>query len=107
MAFRSSSSCSPSRAQWFLPNDPVAAALDSWTFGLLFGRVAFALPVVMLIFAAWLFRHPASVHDNGRIGIGTAILLITVSALCHIFGAQPQPWDGVAGLAAGGGILGW
>jgi len=93
--------------EWFNPNDPVAQALDSWTFGLLLGRVAFALPVIMLLFAVWLFRHPSSVHDNGRIGIGTTILIVSVSGLCHIFGGMPAPTDGVEKLAQGGGILGW
>ena len=93
--------------EWFNPNDPVAIALDAYTFGGLFGRVAFALPVIMLLFAIWLFRHPSSVHDNGRIGIGTAILLTTISGLCHIFGGQPQPTDGIEALARAGGILGW
>jgi len=93
--------------EWFNPTDPIAIALDSWTFGGLFGRVAFALPVIMLLFALWLFRHPASVHDNGRIGIGLGILLITVSALCHIFGGQPHPSQGMAVLATAGGIIGW
>src|ERR1700749_4083393 len=36
--------------EWFMPSDPVAMALDAWTFGGLFGRVAFALPVIMLVF---------------------------------------------------------
>jgi len=93
--------------EWFIPADPVASALDSFTFGLLFGRVAFALPVIMLLFAIWLFRHPSSVNDNGRVGIGLTILLVTVSALCHIFGGQPYPPDGIAGIGAAGGILGW
>lgn len=93
--------------EWFLINDPVAQALDSWTFGGLFGRVAFALPVVMLLFAIWLFRHPSSVHDNTRIGIGVGLLLLTVSGLCHIFGGQPEPREGMAVLARAGGILGW
>ena len=93
--------------QWFLPSDSVAIALDAYTFGGLFGRVAFALPVIMFLFAVWLFRHPASVHDNGRIGIGLAVLLVTISGLCHIFGGQPQPADGMPGLATAGGVLGW
>eukprot|EP01031_Cornospumella_fuschlensis_P019224 gene19224-23557_t len=61
----------------------------------------------MLLFSIWLFRHPASVHDNGRIGIGLTLLLIAVSALCHIFGGQPQPGNGVQGLSDAGGVLGW
>jgi S-DNA-T family DNA segregation ATPase FtsK/SpoIIIE len=93
--------------EWFQPTDPVAIALDAYTFGGLFGRVAFALPVIMLIFAIWLFRHPSSVHDNGRIGIGLGMLVVTVSALCHLFGGQPNPSGGMEGLARAGGVLGW
>ncbi|HZW41691.1 MAG TPA: DNA translocase FtsK 4TM domain-containing protein, partial [Agromyces sp.] len=93
--------------EWFFINEPVAQALDSWTFGGLFGRVAFALPVIMLLFAVWLFRHPSSVHDNTRIGIGLGLLLLTVSGLCHLFGGQPEPSAGMAVLARAGGILGW
>ena len=93
--------------EWFNPADPVAIALDAFTFGGLIGRVAFALPVIMLLFAIWLFRHPASVHDNGRIGIGLAVLITTISGLCHIFGGQPLPAEGMPSLAVAGGILGW
>ena len=93
--------------EWFNPLDPVAVALDTWTFGGLFGRVAFALPVIMLLFAIWLFRHPSSVHDNTRIGIGVTILVSSVSGLCHTFGGQPQPTAGIEALAQAGGIVGW
>jgi DNA segregation ATPase FtsK/SpoIIIE, S-DNA-T family len=92
--------------EWFMPNDPVALALDNWTFGGLLGRVAFALPVIMLVFAVWLFRHPASVHDNTRMGIGLGLLLTTIAGLCHVFGGLPDPAKGVEGLAAAGGIVG-
>ena len=72
-----------------------------------FGRVAFALPVVMLLFAVWLFRHPSSVHDNTRIGIGAR------TAAPHGLGLLPplrrparaERGHGRAGAA--GGILGW
>ena len=93
--------------EWFLINDQVARMLDAWTFGGLFGRVAFALPVVMVLFAAWLFRHPSSVDDNTRIGIGLSILLLMVSGLCHLFSPHPSPSDGMAALAQAGGVLGW
>ncbi|MBX3194990.1 MAG: DNA translocase FtsK [Microbacteriaceae bacterium] len=93
--------------EWFVPNQDVAIALDNYTFGGLFGRVAFALPVIMLIFAVWLFRHPSTVHDNGRLGIGGAIMLSSLSVLCHVFGGQPEPADGAGALAAGGGVMGW
>jgi S-DNA-T family DNA segregation ATPase FtsK/SpoIIIE len=93
--------------EWFLINNPVAQTLDAWTFGGLFGRVAYALPVIMLVFAIWLFRKPNSVHDNGRIGIGLTVLLVSVSGLCHIFGGQPAPSSGMETLALAGGVIGW
>ena len=93
--------------EWFMPTDPVAIALDAYTFGGLFGRVAYALPVIMLLFAIWLFRHPASVHDNTRIGIGLVGVLTTIAGLCHVLGAQPEPTKGMEILARAGGIVGW
>ncbi|NEN07534.1 DNA translocase FtsK [Diaminobutyricibacter tongyongensis] len=93
--------------EWFLIDNTVAQTLEVWTFGGLFGRVAYALPVVMVLFAAWLFRHPSSVHDNTRIGIGLGILLVSISGLCHVFSAHPVPSDGIAELATAGGVLGW
>jgi S-DNA-T family DNA segregation ATPase FtsK/SpoIIIE len=93
--------------EWFVPNNDVAISLDAYTFGGLLGRVAFALPVIMLVFAVWLFRHPATVHDNTRLGIGLGIMLISISGLSHVFGGHPQPKDGAVALAHGGGIVGW
>jgi len=93
--------------EWFLPNDSVASALSTWTFGLMLGRVAAALPVVMLLFAGWMFRHPSSVHDNTRIGIGTITLLVSIAGLCTVFAGQAGPGDGAEALADSGGVLGW
>lgn len=93
--------------EWFFATDPVAVALNAWTFGGLVGRVSFALPVIMIVFAAWLFRHPASVHDNTRIGIGLGLLIASVSALCHVALGAPQPALPPLALAQAGGILGW
>ncbi|MGK9148583.1 DNA translocase FtsK [Plantibacter flavus] len=93
--------------EWFGAADPVAQTFDAWSFGGLFGRLAFVLPVIMVVFAVWLFRHPASVDDNGRISIGLGLLLISISALCHLHGGQPNPSQGLPALAQAGGLLGW
>ncbi|WP_231601655.1 DNA translocase FtsK [Salinibacterium sp. SWN167] len=93
--------------EWFNPTDSVAIALDAYTFGGLVGRVAFALPVILLLLAVWMFRHPSSVHDNGRIGIGLSILIVTVAALCHVYSGQPHPSDGAEVIARAGGVFGW
>ncbi|WP_288468216.1 DNA translocase FtsK [uncultured Curtobacterium sp.] len=93
--------------EWLNPTNPVSVALDAYTFGGLFGRLAVALPVIMIVFAGWLFRHPASVHDNTRIGIGLGLMLVSIASLCHVFGGQPSAADGMVALAAAGGVLGW
>jgi len=92
--------------EWFLPFDSVAQVLHDWTFGLLVGRLAAAMPVVFILFAAWLFRHPSSVHDNSRIGIGLALTLLSIAGLCHLFTGEAAPPD-IAALGDSGGILGW
>ncbi|MEY4039600.1 MAG: hypothetical protein RLZZ52_468, partial [Actinomycetota bacterium] len=93
--------------QWFLPNNEIAQTINDWTFGGLFGRIAYGLPVVMILMAIWLFRHPSSVNDNNRIGVGLTLLLMAAAGLAQIFGGQPDPSLGVAALADAGGLLGW
>ena len=93
--------------EWFTPTASLSVALDAWTFGGLFGRVAFALPVIMLLFAAWLFRHPSTVHDNTRIGIGGILLLSSVSAISAVGSGNPSPSVHSEQLAKAGGVIGW
>jgi len=93
--------------EWFFIGQPVAASISAYTFGMLIGRTAFVFPVLLLVLAGWLFRHPSSVHDNGRIGIGFGLLTIVVAAFCHVAGGQPQPSEGMPALSAAGGLFGW
>ncbi|KAB1653092.1 DNA translocase FtsK [Pseudoclavibacter chungangensis] len=92
---------------WFFPGEPVAVTLNAFTFGGLFGVVAYGLPVVLAGFALWLFRNPASVSDNGRIGIGLFLGVLASSTLAHVFGGQPQASAGMPELARAGGVFGW
>ena len=92
---------------WFFPADPVAVALNDYTFGGLFGRISAALPVVLAAFALWLFRNPASINDNGRIGVGLAVGVVAATVLAHVAGGRPEPSSGMPALAQGGGVFGW
>ncbi len=92
---------------WFLINEGWALGLNVVTFGLLFGKLSLALPVVMVIFAIYLMRHPSTVKDNGRIGVGLFLLLVSISGFFHLLGSQPVPSDGEWKLAYNGGLFGW
>lgn len=92
---------------WFLINEDWALGLHVVTFGLLFGKLALALPVVMVVFALYLMRHPSTTKDNGRIGIGLFLLLVSISGFFHLLGSQPVPSDGEGKLAYNGGLFGW
>ena len=79
--------------EWFFIGNEIAANISAFTFGLVMGRTAFVFPVLLLFLAGWLFRHPASVNDNGRVGIGFALFTISVAAICHIALGRPAPAD--------------
>ncbi len=93
--------------EWFLHSNAVAHQILLYTFDALFGHVAFGLPVFLFLLAIWLFRHPASVHDNGRIGVGSALLVVPSAAIAQVAGRNPQPDAGVEAVAHGGGVFGW
>ena len=92
---------------WFMANDGFAKELNAHSAGLLFGKVANALPVLAIVFAFYLMRHPSTVKDNGRIGIGLFLLTVSISGFFHLFSAQPKPADGAWPLTIAGGLFGW
>ena len=102
--------------EWFFIGDEVAQNLSAYTWGGLIGRAAFILPVLFLFLAGWLFRHPSSVHDNGRIGIGFGLFVLSLAGFCHVASGtvnklgevvRPQPQEGMPALSAAGGLFGW
>jgi len=93
---------------WFLQGNQYAQILNVYTAGLFFGRLSMALPVVMILFAMYLMRHPSTVKDNSRVGFGWLLFLISISGFFHIFSdPHPEPSTGIDALAAAGGLFGW
>jgi S-DNA-T family DNA segregation ATPase FtsK/SpoIIIE len=93
--------------EWFFIGNEVAATVSAFTVGGLIGREAFVLPVLLLLLAGWMFRHPSSVHDNGRIGIGFGLFILAIAGFCHVVGGRPQPREGLPVLSEAGGLFGW
>ena len=94
---------------WFFAGDEtgVAKTLNDYTGGLFFGQLSVALPVFMIVFSMYLMRHPSTVKDNSRVGLGWVVLLISVSGVFHLFSPTIQPSNGAEALAAAGGLFGW
>ncbi len=93
--------------EWFMIGTEAGTTTSAFTVGFLIGREAFIMPVLLLFLAGWLFRHPASVHDNGRIGIGFGLFVLSIAGFCHVFGGRPEPRSGALELSAAGGLFGW
>jgi S-DNA-T family DNA segregation ATPase FtsK/SpoIIIE len=72
---------------WFLIQESWAQLLHSWTFGMLFGPVSFVLPVIMIVFAVYLSRHPSTPRDNSRIGIGLFLQIFYWASVKDLLGA--------------------
>lgn len=92
---------------WFLISEPWALFVHSYTFGMLFGLVAYSLPVVFFGYALYLFRHPASVKDSSRFALGFWLFLSVIAGFFHVFSSQPNPQLGAEALAQAGGLFGW
>ncbi|MGO1167998.1 MAG: DNA translocase FtsK 4TM domain-containing protein, partial [Janibacter sp.] len=72
-----------------------------------FGRVAYALPIVLVLLGVRLLRTPGDDAANARLGFGTVMALFAASGLTHIAKEIPQPPDGAEAMRDGGGILGF
>ena len=72
-----------------------------------FGRVAYALPIVLLLLGVRLLRSPREDAADARLGFGTVMALFAASGLTHIAKDIPQPPDGAIPMRDGGGIVGF
>lgn len=94
--------------EWFNRGVGWAMWVEAYTVGGLLGRLAFALPVIMLVFATWLFRHPTDRQGNSRMAVGIGVFMVAITGITHVAGGRPQVGDATAyQLAEAGGLLGW
>ena len=93
--------------EWFLPTVEWVQFVEQVTVGGFFGKIAYGLPVILVLMALRLFRHPLHDSDNKRIALGVLLFIFSASSLAHITAGLPQPSEGVDKIADGGGLVGW
>ncbi|WP_164700321.1 DNA translocase FtsK [Modestobacter sp. KNN46-3] len=89
-------------AVWTDGIGPVGAGLATgveWTIGAL----TVALPVVLLLVALRLLRHPPHPESRGRLMIGWLSVIAAVVGVAHVVGPDADPAD----RTGAGGLLGW
>ena len=72
-----------------------------------FGRVAYAVPIALLLFGLRLLRAPENEASTNRVTIGTAALAFAAAGLAHISAGMPSPPDGALKMRDAGGIIGF
>ncbi|QZN87557.1 DNA translocase FtsK [Cellulomonas sp. C5510] len=72
-----------------------------------FGRVAAAVPVVLVGIAVRLMRHPDRNQANSRITIGLTAITLAACGLVHVQQGLPAPSGGFEAVRDAGGIVGY
>lgn len=63
--------------------------LHAYTFGMLFGAPAHALPVLFIALAIWLYNYPPTVRNNLHVFAGLFFGFLAAEGLAHL--ANPLP----------------
>ncbi|MBK8732940.1 MAG: DNA translocase FtsK 4TM domain-containing protein [Actinomycetales bacterium] len=71
------------------------------------GRIAYAVPLVLLAFGLRLLRAPQDDAATNRLLIGTLALTVAASGIAHLADGIPTPPAGANAMRAAGGIIGF
>ena len=71
------------------------------------GALAWTLPIVLLLLAWRVLRHPDDASGTGRLLIGGFAIGFAVIGLWHLANGTAVPSDGALAMNAGGGVIGW
>jgi DNA segregation ATPase FtsK/SpoIIIE, S-DNA-T family len=95
-------------ATWWSPRTGALHYLDRFVRDG-FGTLAGLLPVMFLLIAWRLLRHPArnDEGDGGRLAIGCSALVGGIIGVVHVAHGTPYPSLGEHALQSSGGLLGW
>ena len=72
-----------------------------------FGKVGYAVPLVLLAFGIRVLRAPSDEAATSRMAVGTTALAFAACGLVHVADGVPTPPEGAEGMRAAGGIIGF
>jgi len=72
-----------------------------------FGQVGVVVPILLLISAVRLMRHPDRTQDNSRVTIGLSALIVAACGLVHVAEDLPAPAGGIEAVRDAGGVIGY
>ncbi|MFL6181541.1 MAG: DNA translocase FtsK [Actinomycetes bacterium] len=93
-------------SQWWSLSGSVDEISDAVVIGAA-GRLAWAVPVLLVGLSWWVLRHPAGHAPTGRIVIGWVACIGGVLGIAHALAGTPQPFDGASAMRSGGGFVGF
>ena len=92
--------------EWWGLNGMAGDVIHAIVAGTL-GRVAYAVPIALLLFGIRLLRAPGDQASTNRLTIGTTALTFAAAGLVHISAGLPNPPDGALTMRDAGGIIGF
>ena len=72
-----------------------------------FGKVGYAIPLVLLAFGIRMLRAPQEDAATSRAAVGTTALAFAACGLAHVAAGIPTPPEGADGMRDAGGIIGF
>ena len=93
-------------SQWWSLEGPVDVTADAVVVGSA-GRLAWAVPVLLIGLSWWVLRHPAGHAPTGRLVIGWAATIGGALGIVHALAGTPQPVEGAEAMRSAGGFVGF
>ncbi|MBG0828821.1 DNA translocase FtsK [Planomonospora sp. ID67723] len=95
---------------WRTPTGTVSEVVNTVMRGV-FGALTWLIPLLLVLLAWRLLRHPDQSTDTGRMMIGWSALTIGVLGVVHVANGTPYPSggasDGMDKVSAAGGMIGF
>ena len=93
-------------SQWWSLSGDIDTVTDAVVVGTA-GRLAWAVPILLVGLSWWVLRHPAGHAPTGRLVIGWACCIGGVLGIAHAVAGTPQPVEGAEAMRSGGGFAGF